>query len=136
LYHSAKTLVVVNVANVACGFYGMRVVDVPLFLCFRRTAAAFVLVMEFLYFRKKPLPTIAFAVALTCVGALIAGVPVMQSQGPGLLWLMGNNVFTALSLTMVRRLLVRLGGMRVGGAVACLYGSCALCTGIGYVDGA
>ena len=99
---SAGNLIFVNVANVACGFYGMRVIDVPLFLCFRRTSVAFALAMEFICFGKKPLPTIAFAIALSCIGALIAGVPVMRSQGLGMLWMLGNNIFTALSLTMVR----------------------------------
>jgi hypothetical protein len=104
---SAGNLIFVNVANVACGFYGMRVIDVPLFLCFRRTSVAFALAMEFLCFGKKPLPTIAFAITLSCAGALIAGVPVMKSQGLGMLWMLGNNVFTALSLTMVSPLAVQ-----------------------------
>ncbi len=99
---SAGNLILVNVANVACGFYGMRAIDVPLFLCFRRTSVAFALVMEYICFSRKPAGTIALAVALTCVGALVAGAPVMQSNWVGVMWMLGNNTFTALSLTMVR----------------------------------
>lgn len=100
---NAGSLILVNVANVACGFYGMRAIAVPLFLCFRRTGAAFVLLTEYLASSSKPQATICVAVGLTCVGAFIAGAPAMHSNWLGIIWMLGNNTFTALSLTMQRR---------------------------------
>jgi hypothetical protein len=100
---SAGNLILVNVANVACGFYGMRVIDVPLFLCFRRTSVAFALVMEFLMFKRTPAAMIVLAVGLSVVGALVAGAPVMKSNWIGIMWMFGNNTFTALSLTMQKQ---------------------------------
>ncbi len=80
----------------------MRTIDVPLFLCFRRTSVAFVLLTEYLASSSKPQATICVAVALTCIGAFVAGAPAMQSNWLGVAWMLGNNTFTALSLTMVR----------------------------------
>ncbi len=70
------------VGNVACAFIGLRVVDVPMFLCVRRVTTVCVLVTEYIMLRKvrndgaaigPPRPRGAVCVCLcvtTCSGTL------------------------------------------------------------------
>jgi drug/metabolite transporter (DMT)-like permease len=97
----AGNLIVINVANVACGLYGMRAIDVPMFLCLRRTSVAFVIAVEFVLFRRRqPMSTLA-SIFLICAGAVLAGWPSIDANFVGFAWVIGNNFLTALSLNMV-----------------------------------
>ena len=96
-------MIFVNVSNVACGFYGLRMVDVPMFLCLRRTATAFVIAMEFCLLGKAPNGSAVISVFLICAGAVLAGVDTLQSNLTGYFWIFLNNVLTAAYLSMVRR---------------------------------
>ena len=62
-----------NVANIVVGFYAINLVNIPLFLCLRRTATAMVLASEYFLRGKVESGQTMFAVGLVVVGALIAG---------------------------------------------------------------
>lgn len=87
-----------NVANIVVGWYGMALVNIPLFLCVRRTATAMVLVTEyFIRGRVEDGPT-QCAVGLIVGGAVIAGWETLASgDSLGLAYTMLNNVLTAWS---------------------------------------
>jgi solute carrier family 35 protein len=88
-----------NFANVAVGWYGLQLVNVPMFLCIRRTATAFTLLAEWYVLGKVASPTIRGAVGLVVAGAVVAGWESLSRDWLGYLYTMGNNMMTALSLT-------------------------------------
>jgi hypothetical protein len=46
------------VINVAVSFWGLGIVNIPLFTCIRRTTPLFVLVLEFLVLGRRPRPQV------------------------------------------------------------------------------
>jgi hypothetical protein len=89
-----------NVANIVVGWYGMALVNIPLFLCVRRTATAVVLLTEYWIRNKVEQPSTQLSVALICLGALVAGWDViLQGDSLGLMYTMMNNFLTAWSHT-------------------------------------
>ena len=90
-----------NVANIVVGWYGMALVNIPLFLCVRRTATAIVLFTEYWIRGKIESSEIQLSVGLICAGALIAGWDVIFLHGDtlGLVYTMTNNFLTAYSHT-------------------------------------
>ena len=89
-----------NVANIVVGWYGMALVNIPLFLCVRRTATAIVLFTEYWIRGKVETPGTQLSVAFICLGALIAGWDViLQGDSMGLIYTMVNNFLTAWSHT-------------------------------------
>lgn len=87
-----------NVANIIVGWYGMALVNIPLFLCVRRTATAMVLLSEyFIRGRVEPM-SVQLSVILVVSGAVIAGWETIVAGDPlGLIYTMMNNVLTAWS---------------------------------------
>ncbi len=89
-----------NVANIVVGWYGMALVNIPLFLCVRRTATAIVLFTEYWIRNKVETPGTQLSVAFICLGALVAGWDViLQGDSLGLVYTMVNNFLTAWSHT-------------------------------------
>jgi len=90
-----------NVANIVVGWYGMALVNIPMFLCVRRTATAIVLLTEYWIRGKVESSEIQLSVGLICAGALIAGWDVIFLHGDtlGLMYTMMNNFLTAYSHT-------------------------------------
>lgn len=91
------------VANVVIGWYGLQLVNVPMFLCIRRTNAAFTLVAEYLILRKVASPRVALAVAFIVLGAIVAGYETLQANALGYLYTLGNNFFTAWSMSLTKK---------------------------------
>ena len=95
------------VANVGSGFIGLRHIDIPLFLCLRRTCVLFTLASDYVI-RGLRLPRAMVAsLVLIAVGALVAGVGSYRSSGDpgdllGMSMCMVNNVMTALYLTRTK----------------------------------
>jgi drug/metabolite transporter (DMT)-like permease len=72
-----------NVANIVVGWYGMALVNIPLFLCVRRTATAMVLVTEYLIRGKVENAETQVSVALIVGGAVVAGwETILKVRGP------------------------------------------------------
>ena len=102
------------VGNVGSGFIGLRHVDIPLFLCLRRTAVLFTLVSDY-FVRGLVLPRAMVAsLVLIAAGALVAGWGALSGGGDGdgggssgdalgMTMCMVNNVMTALYLTRTKR---------------------------------
>lgn len=85
------------------GWYGLQLVNIPLFLCVRRTTTAWVLLAEyFILGRRQALPVV-LAVALIVLGAVIAGWQSLESDWLGLTYTMANNVLTAVSMSVTKR---------------------------------
>lgn len=85
------------VANVSLGLLGLQLTAVPVFYAIRRTAAAFVLLYEFVHLRKVSSRQIYSAVGMIGVGALLtAADSFSNSTGmAGILVTVLNNVATA-----------------------------------------
>jgi hypothetical protein len=98
---SALGLIVANFANIVCGFLAIRNMDVPLFLCFRRTSIVFVLLGDLLFLGRMPSVGVRVAVMCICIGALTAAFPDMESDLVGILWVCANNFLTATSMHLV-----------------------------------
>jgi solute carrier family 35 protein len=96
-------------ANVAVGWYGLQLVNVPMFLCVRRTATAFTLAAEWYVLRKSASPVVRGAVGLIVAGAVVAGWESLSRDWLGYVYTLGNNAFTALSLTHTKKFSDRTG---------------------------
>ena len=91
------------VGNIVVGWYGLQLVNIPLFLCIRRTTTAFTLVTEYLILGRKQSVAVIIAVLLIMLGALIAGWESLQSDWRGIGYTMANNVMTAVAMTVTKR---------------------------------
>ena len=90
------------ILNVIIGWYGLAVVNLPLFLCVRRTTVAFALVAEWLVLGSKQSPRVTASVCLIVVGAVIAGAGTFSADALGIAYTVGNNVATAMQLVLVK----------------------------------
>jgi solute carrier family 35 protein len=91
------------VANIVVGWYGLRLVSLPLFLAVRRTNAAFTLLAEAIMLKKLQTTEINASVGLIVLGAIIAGAPTLNADWLGFAYTLGNNVMTASSMTTTKR---------------------------------
>jgi hypothetical protein len=94
-------LALVNVFNVACGFYGLRAVDVPMFLCLRRTAIGFIIALDFVLRGVRAGSITLLSVSMICGGAIVAGYETLDANFIGYVWITLNNVLTAAYLSLV-----------------------------------
>ena len=90
------------VANVSAAFYGLQLIDVPLFLCVRRLTSLCVLVTEFLVLRKVSSRPVMASILLVMAGTILAGYESLSSYLIGYIYVMMNNILTALLYTWVR----------------------------------
>ncbi len=91
------------VVNIAVGFAGLRRVNIPMFLTVRRTTTVFTLAAEYLMLGKVASGTVQFGIALTVLGALIAGYDSLGADLVGYMWTLGNNAATAASWSATKR---------------------------------
>jgi hypothetical protein len=89
------------VANVSAAFYGLQLIDVPLFLCVRRLTSLCVLVTEFLVLRKVSSRPVMASILLVMAGTILAGYESLSSYFIGYIYVMMNNILTALLYTWV-----------------------------------
>lgn len=80
----------------------MELVNVPLFLCIRRTTTVFTLLAEWIMLGRVQSLTVQGSVAVIVIGALIAGWESLQSDPLGIGYTLLNNVCTAASMSFVR----------------------------------
>jgi hypothetical protein len=114
---------VLFVGNVGCAFVGLRIVDVPLFLCVRRVTTVCVLVTEYLMLGKVASNKILSAVGLIMLGTVLAGYETLSANFVGYAFVMGNNILTAMLYTEVRAGALRAGvsGSLYQPLCVCLY---------------
>lgn len=92
------------VANVSAAFYGLQLIDVPLFLCVRRLTSLCVLVTEFLVLRKVSSRPVMASILLVMAGTILAGYESLSSYFIGYIYVMMNNILTALLYTWQKKL--------------------------------
>uniref|UniRef100_A0A7S1CPL1 Sugar phosphate transporter domain-containing protein n=1 Tax=Bicosoecida sp. CB-2014 TaxID=1486930 RepID=A0A7S1CPL1_9STRA len=103
LLQESSKVSVAFVANIAAGFYGLRVVNLPMFFCVRRTAVVFVLAAEVLFLGKSASRPTLVAVALVVVGTVVAGLQDLEADLFGYACVMVNNAMTAAYLALSKR---------------------------------
>jgi hypothetical protein len=84
-----------QVASVTSGLIGIRLVNIPMFFCIRRTTTAWILLLEYFWLGRVAEPRIQASVAIICVAALIAGWDSLNSDLLGYFMATLNNIFTA-----------------------------------------
>ena len=84
------------------GWLGLQLVNIPLFLCIRRTTVAFALVAELVILRKPHSNHILSSVSLIVMGAIVAGYSTFSSDWVGIAFTVGNNVLTAAQLATTK----------------------------------
>jgi hypothetical protein len=97
------------VANVSAAFYGLKLIDVPLFLCVRRLTSLCVLVTEFIVLGKVSSRPVLASILLVMCGTVLAGYESLSSYLVGYVYVMANNILTALLYTWVRGAAARTG---------------------------
>lgn len=100
---------VLFVCNIVVGWYGLQLVNVPMFLAIRRTNAAFTLVAEWVLLSKASTLPVVQSVCLIVLGAVITGWESLQSDWLGIVYTIGNNVFTAASMSLTKQFSDRTG---------------------------
>jgi hypothetical protein len=90
------------VGNVSAAFYGLQLIDVPMFLCIRRLTSLCVLVTEFFVLGKVSSRPVMAAIFTVMMGTLLAGYDSLSSNIVGYAYIMMNNILTALLYTWVR----------------------------------
>jgi solute carrier family 35 protein len=91
------------VGNIAVGFYGIKLVSIPMFLTVRRTTTLFTLVAEYFVLGAVASRSVAAGVLLTVLGALVAGSDSLRTDWLGFAFVVGNNVMTAASWSATKR---------------------------------
>ena len=91
------------VANIAVGWVGLRLVNIPMFLCIRRTTTFFTMIVQFLILRQVPSMPVFVAVLIIVVGTLTAGFSDMGDEYVGYVFTLGNNILTAAYLVVSKR---------------------------------
>ena len=91
------------VGNIAVGFYGIKLVSIPMFLTVRRTTTLFTLAAEYFVLGAVASRSVAAGVLLTVLGALVAGSDSLRTDWLGFAFVVGNNVMTAASWSATKR---------------------------------
>lgn len=91
------------VLNIVVGWYGLQLVNIPLFLCIRRTTTAFTLLAEYLILGRKQSSAVITSVLLIVLGSIVAGWENLSSDYMGVSYTMLNNILTAVSVSVVKR---------------------------------
>ncbi|CAE7863829.1 unnamed protein product, partial [Symbiodinium sp. KB8] len=83
------------VSNIAVGFLGLRLVNVPMFLAVRRTTTIFTMAAEWAILGNQPSGLAMLSVALIGAGAIIAGMQTFATEVLGFVFTLFNNAITA-----------------------------------------
>lgn len=103
LARRAAPLSLCFVANVVVGMVALDHVDIPMFATLRRLTVLFVLLNEWFMLGKRPQPTIVGAVTIMIVGSLIGGYGDLKFDLVGYMFVLLNNLFTALNLVVMKK---------------------------------
>lgn len=73
MFKQAFPVALFNICNTIAGFLGLRFVDIPMFLCIRRTTTAFTLLSEYFIMHKVAPRKIRISIYIVTLGAIVAG---------------------------------------------------------------
>jgi len=90
-------------ANAVSGLSGLGKVNIPMFSAFRRLSVLNVMILEFLFLKKKPKSSLLRAVVLMAVGSCIAGLGDLTFNLQGYLLVFLNNFLTGANLVSIKR---------------------------------
>ncbi|GJQ12164.1 hypothetical protein GpartN1_g3955.t1 [Galdieria partita] len=91
------------VANAVSGLSGLGKVNIPMFSAFRRLSVLNVMILEFLFLKKKPKGSLLRAVLMMAVGSCIAGLGDLTFNLQGYLLVFLNNFLTGANLVSIKR---------------------------------
>jgi len=91
------------VINLAVGWWGLALVDVPMFLAIRRTTTVFTMSVEYLMLGTAPSSTVRLAVAVMMMGTVVAGWDTFNDDFRGYMFTLGNNMITAVQLNFAKK---------------------------------
>jgi len=94
---------VLFVVNIAIGWYGMQLIDVPMFFCLRRTTTILTMVGEYFLLGTQQSGLVVSSVLIIMAGTIMAGYTDLGDNLIGYMYTFMNNVFTALYLNVSRR---------------------------------
>ena len=92
-----------NLTAVIFGLYSVKLVNIPMFLTFRRCSLLTTVIMNYLVNRVYPNKALSITLFLSTAGALIAGWDSLNAQWFGYILVWGNNVAQSLYNTYVSK---------------------------------
>jgi len=103
VYKASFVVGALYVANLAVGWYGLALVDVPMFLAIRRTTTILVMIVEFMMLGTVPSGQVRMAVGVLMLGTVVAAWDTFNDDFRGYMFTIGNNVITAFQSTAAKR---------------------------------
>lgn len=91
------------VANLAVGWWGLALVDVPMFLAIRRTTTVMTMVIEFFMIGTAPSAFVRLAVGVMMLGTIVAGWESFNDDFRGYMFTLLNNLITAVQLNFAKK---------------------------------
>lgn len=121
IYRASIPMAAAYIANVCLGLLGMQMVNIPMFFCIRRTAAAFILLYEYVSMGRVAEFNVRSAVGIICLGAIVAGWESLSADVIGYGVTFANNLATAAASVMQKQFAdsTKLGG--TGGPFGIMY---------------
>lgn len=93
----AGPLAFLHCVNVAFSLFGLKLLPIPMFFTLRRTTTIFILVLEFVMLRQINISRLKIvSVLMLGVGSIVAGWGDLDFNVAGFLFVMGNNLASAL----------------------------------------
>jgi solute carrier family 35 protein len=89
--------------NLAVGWWGLALVDVPMFLAIRRTTTIIVMIIEFFVIGTAPSVSVRLAVGVMMMGTVIAAVETFNDDFRGYMFVLMNNTITAVQLNFAKK---------------------------------
>jgi solute carrier family 35 len=90
------------VLNIAVGWWGLAIVNVPMFLAIRRTTTVMTMAVEFAMLGTVPSSQTRLAVCVIMLGTIVAGWESFNSDYKGYLFTLMNNAITAIQLNFAK----------------------------------
>lgn len=92
-----------TIINVLFGLYSVKLVNIPLFLTFRRCAILATLVTQFVMESKVPSRNLSLSATLMVTGAIIAGYETLSSDLLGYILIWANNFCSAIQYVITSK---------------------------------
>ena len=108
-FRATAPLAAAYVAYMSLSMLSVRGVNLPMYTTLRRTTAAFTMLAEYALAGKTQPPAVARAVAVTCVGAALAGAADASFDAKGYALVFACNAATAAYLACIARVGKRTG---------------------------
>jgi len=86
----------ISIVSVLFGLFAVKLVNIPLFLTFRRCAIIATIIVQYIIDSKVPSRNLSIAATLMVTGAIIAGYETLDSDMFGYFLIWGNNFVSAL----------------------------------------